>query len=87
MGLSGIGFSELLLLFVIVVLLFGTKKLSTVGSDLGAAIRGFRQAMSEGSQSSGNPTAPTEPPASLPNPAPSTQGTGANPKVEHPSGT
>ncbi|CAK0770779.1 Sec-independent protein translocase protein TatA [Gammaproteobacteria bacterium] len=56
MGLSGIGFSELLLLFVIVVLLFGTKKLSTLGSDLGTAIRGFRQAMSEGNQPPGNST-------------------------------
>jgi len=50
MGFAGIGFSELLLIFVIVVLLFGTKKLSSLGSDLGAAIRGFRQAMSDGEQ-------------------------------------
>jgi len=54
MGLSGVGFSELLLLFVIVVLLFGTKKLSNLGADLGSAIRGFRQAMNEGSQTAAN---------------------------------
>lgn len=54
MGFSSIGFSELLLLFIIVVLLFGTKKLSNLGADLGSAIRGFRQAMNEGSQPSNN---------------------------------
>ena len=37
--------SELLVIFVIVVLLFGTKKLGSLGSDLGSAIRGFRNAM------------------------------------------
>lgn len=62
MGFSGIGFSELLLLCVIVVLLFGTKKISTLGSDLGAAIRGFRQAMQEGSQV---PETPNNPPVGL----------------------
>ncbi|WP_232056708.1 MULTISPECIES: twin-arginine translocase TatA/TatE family subunit [Methylomonas] len=40
-----LGLSELLLVLAIVVVLFGTKKLRTVGSDLGGAIRGFRQAM------------------------------------------
>lgn len=54
MGFGGIGFGELLLIFVIVVLLFGTKKLSSLGSDLGAAIRGFRQAMHDGEQDAAN---------------------------------
>jgi len=40
-----LGASELLLILAIVVVLFGTKKLRTVGSDLGGAIRGFRQAL------------------------------------------
>ncbi len=41
------GFSiwELLIVLVIVVLLFGTRKLRNMGGDLGAAIRSFRQAM------------------------------------------
>jgi TatA/E family protein of Tat protein translocase len=43
----GISLSELLVVFAIIVLLFGTKKLSTLGSDLGSAIRGFRKAMNE----------------------------------------
>jgi sec-independent protein translocase protein TatA len=43
MGRFGIG--ELLLILAIVVLLFGTKRLGSLGSDLGNAIRGFRKAM------------------------------------------
>lgn len=41
----GIGVTELLLILGIVVLLFGTKKLKTLGADLGSAIRGFRSAI------------------------------------------
>ena len=43
-----IGIQELLVILVIVVLLFGTKKLRTIGSDLGGAIRNFRESMKEG---------------------------------------
>lgn len=42
----GLGATELILILVIVLLLFGTKKLKTLGSDLGGAIKGFRQAVS-----------------------------------------
>lgn len=45
MGASGIGMSELLVILVIVVLLFGTKRLGSIGSDLGSAIRGFRTSL------------------------------------------
>ena len=45
MGLGGISIWQLLIILVIVVLLFGTKRLGTLGSDLGNAIRGFRKAM------------------------------------------
>ncbi|MGQ7170314.1 Sec-independent protein translocase subunit TatA [Escherichia sp. R-CC3] len=37
----------ILLWFIIVVLLFGTKKLGSIGSDLGASIKGFKKAMSD----------------------------------------
>jgi len=47
MGLSGIGFPELLLILLIVFLLFGSKKLSTLGKDLGGAIKDFRKSMKE----------------------------------------
>jgi len=43
----GIGVTELLLIFLIVLVLFGTKKLRNMGSDLGGAIRSFRSAMNE----------------------------------------
>jgi len=43
----GIGIWELLLLFLIVLLLFGTKRLRNIGGDLGSAIKSFRNAMSE----------------------------------------
>ncbi len=45
MGLSGIGMTELLVILAIVVLVFGTKRLSSLGSDLGSAIKGFRNSM------------------------------------------
>jgi sec-independent protein translocase protein TatA len=37
-----------LIVLVIVVLIFGTKKLKNVGQDLGSAIKGFKQGMSDG---------------------------------------
>ncbi len=43
----GLGVSELLLIFLIVLVLFGTKRLRNIGSDLGGAIKSFRSAMNE----------------------------------------
>jgi sec-independent protein translocase protein TatA len=40
--------AHLIVLLVIVMLVFGTKKLRTIGSDLGAAVRGFKKSMSDG---------------------------------------
>lgn len=45
----GIGMTELLIIMVIVILVFGTKRLKSVGGDLGDAISSFRNAMKEGS--------------------------------------
>jgi sec-independent protein translocase protein TatA len=44
----GIGFRELLIILVIALILFGAKKLRNVGSDLGAAVRGFKKAGNDG---------------------------------------
>lgn len=44
----GIGFRELLVILVICLVVFGAKKLKTIGSDLGAAVRGFKKSMNEG---------------------------------------
>jgi sec-independent protein translocase protein TatA len=45
MGLGGIGIWQLLIILAIVIMLFGTKRLRTLGSDMGAAIKGFRSTM------------------------------------------
>ena len=44
----GIGWKEILMILVVVLLIFGTKKLKNIGSDLGGAVKGFKKAMSEG---------------------------------------
>jgi len=43
----GIGFRELLIILVIVALVFGTRKLKSLGGDLGSAIKSFRDAFRE----------------------------------------
>jgi sec-independent protein translocase protein TatA len=46
----GIGMRELVVILLVVLLVFGAKKLRTIGSDLGAAVRGFKKSMSEGEE-------------------------------------
>ncbi|MEJ2423430.1 MAG: Sec-independent protein translocase subunit TatA [Candidatus Thiodiazotropha sp.] len=50
MGLGGISIWQLLIVLAIVLLLFGTKRLKNIGSDLGGAIKGFKGAMRDGEQ-------------------------------------
>ncbi|GBL03809.1 Sec-independent protein translocase subunit TatA [Glaciecola sp. KUL10] len=45
--MGGISIWQILIILVIVILLFGTKKLRNVGTDLGGALKGFKKAMSE----------------------------------------
>jgi sec-independent protein translocase protein TatA len=47
MGVGGISIWQLLIVLVIVLLLFGTKKLRNMGGDLGGAIKGFRSSIKE----------------------------------------
>lgn len=47
MGIGGIGLWQLLIILLIVVMLFGTKKLRNIGTDLGGALRGFKSAMKD----------------------------------------
>ncbi|HIG67256.1 MAG TPA: Sec-independent protein translocase subunit TatA [Porticoccaceae bacterium] len=42
----GFGWQELLIILVIVALIFGTKKLRNIGSDVGGAVKGFKDSMS-----------------------------------------
>jgi sec-independent protein translocase protein TatA len=46
----GIGIKELLIILVIVIVLFGTKKLRNIGGDLGGAIKSFRSAVKDGQE-------------------------------------
>jgi sec-independent protein translocase protein TatA len=45
MGFSGINVTQLLVILAIVLVVFGTKRVKSLGSDLGGAIKGFRGAM------------------------------------------
>lgn len=47
MGLGGISIWQLLIILVIVLLLFGTKRLRGLGGDLGGAIKGFKKAVAD----------------------------------------
>jgi sec-independent protein translocase protein TatA len=47
MGLGGISIWQLLIILAIVVMLFGTSRLKNLGSDLGSAIKGFKNSMSD----------------------------------------
>ena len=46
----GISIWQLLIVLVIVLLLFGTKKLRNIGGDLGGAIKNFKSSMKDGQQ-------------------------------------
>ena len=47
MGFGGISIWQLLIVLVIVVLIFGTKKLRGMGGDLGSAVKSFKKAIKE----------------------------------------
>jgi sec-independent protein translocase protein TatA len=44
----GIGMRELIIILLVVLVVFGTKKLRTIGSDLGGAVKGFKNAVKDG---------------------------------------
>jgi sec-independent protein translocase protein TatA len=50
MGVGGISIWQLVIVLLIVVLLFGTKKMRNIGSDLGSAIKNFKSSMADGEQ-------------------------------------
>lgn len=50
MGIGGIGIWQLLIILLIVVLLFGTKRLRNIGKDMGSAVRSFRSAVKDEEQ-------------------------------------
>ena len=50
----GISIWQLLIVLAIVLVLFGAKRLKNVGSDLGTAIKGFKQSMRDGEDEAGS---------------------------------
>lgn len=50
MGIGGISIWQLVIILIIVVMLFGTKRLRSLGGDLGSAIKGFKKAVSDDEQ-------------------------------------
>ena len=50
-----------LIVLLVVVLIFGTKKLKNIGSDLGGAVKGFKDGMKTGSEADNNANAPVPP--------------------------
>ncbi len=60
MGVGGISVWQLLIILAIVIMLFGTKRLRTLGSDLGSAVKGFRKSMQEEPPAESNETGTDE---------------------------
>lgn len=55
MGFGGISVWQLLIVLLIVVLLFGTKRLKSIGGDLGEAIKGFRKSVNSDDEDKDKP--------------------------------
>ena len=47
MGIGGISFWQILIILVVILILFGGKKIRTMGSDLGESIKGFKKAIKD----------------------------------------
>jgi len=47
MGIGGISFWQILIILVVILILFGGKKIRTMGSDLGEGLKGFKKAIKD----------------------------------------
>ena len=47
MGIGGISFWQILIILVLILILFGGKKIKTMGSDLGESVKGFEKAIKD----------------------------------------
>ena len=52
MGIGGISFGQILIILVVILILFGGKKIRTMGSDLGEGLKGFKKAIKDEDKSS-----------------------------------
>jgi len=64
MGIGGISPTQLLIILAIVLVLFGTKRLRNVGSDLGSAVKGFKKAIKDDNKDAEQPNQVTQQSAS-----------------------
>jgi sec-independent protein translocase protein TatA len=71
-----------LIVLLIVVMVFGTKKLKNLGSDLGSAVKGFKDGMRDGSSTEEKPATPT---AQVANAAPAADKTTIDVEAKHKS--
>jgi len=47
MGIGGISFWQILIILAVILILFGGKKIRTMGSDLGEGLKGFKKAIKD----------------------------------------
>ncbi|RMX07799.1 Sec-independent protein translocase subunit TatA [Corticibacter populi] len=57
--MGGFSIWHWLVVLLVVVLIFGTKKLRNIGTDLGGAVKGFKDGMREGGEDAADGKAPT----------------------------
>lgn len=57
----GLSTTHLIIFLVIIIVIFGTKKLRNIGSDLGGAVKGFKDGMKDGSDKPADATTPGAP--------------------------
>lgn len=69
--LSGISIWQLLIVLVIIIMIFGTKKLRNLGGDLGSAIKNFKSAVNEGDKAEDADKSNTAKSEAAPKPLPS----------------
>ncbi|MBF2754547.1 MAG: twin-arginine translocase TatA/TatE family subunit [Gammaproteobacteria bacterium AqS3] len=74
MGFGGISIWQLLIVLAIVLLLFGSKRIRSIGSDLGAALRSFRKSSEEEESSDSRRSDSDDDPGSQPPKAPGSGG-------------
>jgi sec-independent protein translocase protein TatA len=56
----GLSTTHLIIFLVIIVVIFGTKKLRNIGSDLGGAVKGFKDGMKDGGDKPADAAAPAQ---------------------------
>ncbi len=64
--MGGLSIGHWLIVLVVVVLIFGTKKLRNIGSDLGGALRDFRKGMNDPDPTPPNSQLKADPPTTTP---------------------